>query len=597
MADTMYGIHDKNPRDYEFSSEDEKKKKAASFKKKAINASNKFRNSLTKKGRRNSKVMSVSIVDDIDAEELKSVDAFRQALILDEMLPSKHDDHHLMLRFLKARKFDIEKAKQMWGDMIHWRHEFGTDSILQEFEFKEVDQVLQYYPQGYHGVDKEGRPVYIEKLGEVDANKLVQVTSLDRYVKYHVQEFEKAFTYKFPACSIAAKKHIDQSTTIIDVQGVGLKQFTKTARELIGRIQKIDGDNYPETLNRMFVINGGAGFRLLWNSVKQFLDPKTASKINVLGNKYQSKLLEVIDASELPSFFGGTCTCADKGGCMRSGKGPWNDPDILKVRYLKTALILYRNIDDLKDLRKLCMFQMVQNGEGKCHRKTLLGIEEKSIPEDKETIKVSNIEAEDIKPCPVPVAEDLPIVNMKNIPRDNYDKSIQVVEKTITADWRASTGKAVAENDDALVPGNGKQMVGGIMAVLMGVVTLIRMTKTMVPRKLTEAAIYGSKTYYSESLKDPAAAALQEPCISRSDYKKMMIRMAEMEEKLNVVCSKPDRMAPEKEAMLINALNRTEALEKELSAAKMLLEEAVGKQHVLLAYIEKKKKKKRFFRF
>ncbi|CAN1791537.1 Phosphatidylinositol/phosphatidylcholine transfer protein SFH3 [Linum perenne] len=537
MADTMYGIHDKNPRDYEFSSEDEKKKKAASFKKKAINASNKFRNSLTKKGRRNSKVMSVSIVDDIDAEELKSVDAFRQALILDEMLPSKHDDHHLMLRFLKARKFDIEKAKQMWGDMIHWRHEFGTDSILQEFEFKEVDQVLQYYPQGYHGVDKEGRPVYIEKLGEVDANKLVQVTSLDRYVKYHVQEFEKAFTYKFPACSIAAKKHIDQSTTIIDVQGV------------------------------------------------------------VLGNKYQSKLLEVIDASELPSFFGGTCTCADKGGCMRSGKGPWNDPDILKVRYLKTALILYRNIDDLKDLRKLCMFQMVQNGEGKCHRKTLLGIEEKSIPEDKETIKVSNIEAEDIKPCPVPVAEDLPIVNMKNIPRDNYDKSIQVVEKTITADWRASTGKAVAENDDALVPGNGKQMVGGIMAVLMGVVTLIRMTKTMVPRKLTEAAIYGSKTYYSESLKDPAAAALQEPCISRSDYKKMMIRMAEMEEKLNVVCSKPDRMAPEKEAMLINALNRTEALEKELSAAKMLLEEAVGKQHVLLAYIEKKKKKKRFFRF
>ncbi|KAJ7538159.1 hypothetical protein O6H91_11G036500 [Diphasiastrum complanatum] len=297
---------------------------------KAIIASKKFRTSLKKRRTRRSD-HSISIEDVRDLEEQNSVDAFRQVLIDENLLPLRHDDYHTLLRFLRARKFDFEKAKQMWADMLHWRKEFGTDTIEEDFDFKEIDDVRKYYPQGHHGVDKEGNPVYIERLGKVEPNKLMQVTTIERYLKYHVLEFEATLNKRFPACSIAAKRHIDSTTTILDVAGVGLKNFSKSARELVTRIQKVDGDNYPETLGRMFIINAGPGFRLLWNTIKSFLDPKTSSKITVLGNKYQSRLLEIIDVSQLPDFLGGTCTCAGEGGCLHAEKGPWKDEKIMKA--------------------------------------------------------------------------------------------------------------------------------------------------------------------------------------------------------------------------------------------------------------------------
>lgn len=38
--------------------------------------------------------------------------------------------------------------------------------------------------------------------------------------------------------------------------------------------------------------------------------------------------------SQLPDFLGGSCKCPSEGGCLRSNKGPWNDPDIMKVMFL-----------------------------------------------------------------------------------------------------------------------------------------------------------------------------------------------------------------------------------------------------------------------
>ncbi|CAM8904360.1 unnamed protein product [Rhodiola kirilowii] len=370
---------------------------------------------VVEEGRRNSRIMSVSIVDEHDAEELKAVGCITTSTYLGRITSKKHDDYHMMLRFLKARKFDIEKTKQMWADMLHWRKEFGADTVLADYDSRKLMKSLNT----------------IHKV----------ITELTRKV------FERTFDVKFPACSIAAKKHIDQSTTILDVQAWDSKILIRPLGDLVQRLQKIDGENYPESLKRMFIINAGSGFRLLWNGVKSFLDPKTTAKIHVLGN------------NELPEFLGGSCTCADKGGCMRSDKGPWNDPDILL---------------------------MVHNGEAKCcTSRVLTGIEEKPTAEElgspvKNTKKRNSFMSEAAfstdeykKPASFPVSEAARTKNeLATYP--SADKAAPWSTQTQNNNYALSKDYYSAQAAYKQAPqGISNQIVHGVIAFLIGIVTMV----------------------------------------------------------------------------------------------------------------------------
>ncbi|KAF3326669.1 hypothetical protein FCM35_KLT08299 [Carex littledalei] len=595
-----------------YTDDERKEKKLSAFKKKALSASNKFKHSFKRKGKKKDKNWPGSIEDVRSVEELQAVEAFRQILQQEDLLPPKHDSYHMLLRFLKARKFDLEKAKQMWSDMLQWRKEFGTDTI-DEFKYEEKSTVLEYYPQFYHGIDKEGRPVYIELIGKIDPVKLIEVTTIDRYVKYHVREFERCFKEKFPACSIVAKRHIESCTTILDVQGVGLKNFTKHARELITRFQKIDNDNYPETLCRMYIINAGSGFKIIWSTVKSFLDPKTASKIQVLGTKYQNKLLEIIDASELPQFLGGTCTCAEYGGCMRSDRGPWKDPEIMK-RVLSGEANFARQIVTISGGKIIAYSKPTRRAKWNSDTSAAeSGSEAEETTTPRRSASLPNRILD-------PVDEEINSKSTRNANTSgaaHSDIEEQVVDKVVDTGYYSASSSTKRTNSrrHALtkVPSTIRSQT--ITWATVFVMSLFSVVRTVTHRlaKTVPKNQYQYDNYYprlpldtSSSMNEVNSYHLRPPSPSpnyaQSDLLESLVRrMGELEEKLDILQKKQSQMPTDKQEMLEAAVRRVDALEAELISTKKALHDALMTQEELLAYIDRQQdakfRKRRFLCF
>jgi len=254
-----------------------------------------------------------------------TLEKFRKELQDNGHFDEKRHHDAFLLRWLRARKFNQAAAMTMLLNYEEWRKTFagcGVDELVSTFDFKEKKALEQYYPQYYHKMDKDGRPIYIERLGKLNTTEMYKISTQDRLLQNLVCEYEKSERQRFPACSKAVGHPVETSCSILDLAGVGVRQFWDV-KNYIGEASKIGQDRYPETMGKFYIINAPWGFSTIWNVIKGWLDPVTQAKIKILGSGFQKDLLENIDADSLPHDLGGTCRC--KEGCSLSDAGPWNN--------------------------------------------------------------------------------------------------------------------------------------------------------------------------------------------------------------------------------------------------------------------------------
>ncbi|OUM53861.1 hypothetical protein BVG19_g3182 [[Candida] boidinii] len=255
--------------------------------------------------------------------EQQTLDMFRTLLEAEGF--EKRLDDSTLLRFLRARKFDVMKAKEMFIECEKWRKEKHIDTILKDFEYSEKPVVAKYYPQYYHKTDKDGRPVYFEELGSVNLTEMYKITTQERMINNLVWEYESFVRYRLPACSRKAGNLIETSCTIIDLKGISISSASQVY-SYVKETSYIGQNFYPERMGKFYLINAPFGFSTAFKLFKGFLDPVTVSKIFILGASYKSELLKQIPEENLPTKFGGKSEVDEReGGLLLSDIGPWRE--------------------------------------------------------------------------------------------------------------------------------------------------------------------------------------------------------------------------------------------------------------------------------
>lgn len=225
-------------------------------------------------------------------------------------------------RFLRARAYRLEDALAMLRAYEKWRVDENVDDLLHYELSQELREKLHaLYPRFYHGVDKFGRPVYIEVLKKFELKKLEALLTEDELHKLFISSYEQLINLKLPACCRASGNVITECLTILDLDGLSILDVPSLVR-LIRKIAAINSNYYPETLFRMIVINASFLIKGLWPMARGYIDPKTVAKTKFFSGSAKELLLELVDADNLPKRYGGTCDCP--GGCDKSNKGPWN---------------------------------------------------------------------------------------------------------------------------------------------------------------------------------------------------------------------------------------------------------------------------------
>lgn len=198
-----------------------------------------------------------------------------------------------LLRFLRARKFDIDKASKMLEAHLAWRDKYLPSTLTPN----DIASVLGQGVARFGPYSKSGLIATMIKVEWFDPAKFEG--DVDLFIKYVAFFFERGIT-KLPRGG-------DKGMLFFDMKGWSIwKHASRFALKLTAELINIIQAHNPERLEKCILFNTPLLFSGTWSIIKGLLDPVVTAKIMFVSDT--KVMLDLFEKEHLPIEYGGERT-------------------------------------------------------------------------------------------------------------------------------------------------------------------------------------------------------------------------------------------------------------------------------------------------
>ncbi|RDA83680.1 hypothetical protein CP532_0036 [Ophiocordyceps camponoti-leonardi (nom. inval.)] len=237
-------------------------------------------------------------------------------------------DEGTLIRFLRARRWNPEDALDQLSRSLTWLATVDMEALRSTLDTEQWKQSCSSVPVWTGRRDRRGQPILFVDAGAIDpkawsedgqpqairhhaAATKAQDDGLSASMLTSALHLDMLFRVFAPMCSNTKDRlhpdvPITMATFVADVSGLSLRKFWSIKNHIFCLLTSISV-LFPETASRIFIICAPASIGIMWNWVKSWLDPVTASKVVILKTRdVKDALVDFIQPSSIPVKYGGT---------------------------------------------------------------------------------------------------------------------------------------------------------------------------------------------------------------------------------------------------------------------------------------------------